>query len=138
MGRKAAGYMRHKKWRPGLELIRQAKDLDPENTMLSLWEHFGEGILKEVPYADAAQKIMDLEIDLRKDRAEALYRAGWLWRLAGKEKQALRCFTDAVAKMPSHAEAHTELRVLQKRQSESAEKTESNIPFARFFKKKTP
>lgn len=138
MGRKAAGYMRHKKWRPGLELIRQAKELDPENVMLLLWEHFGEGILKEVPYAEAAQKILELDIEGRKDRAERLYRAGCLWRLAGKEKQALRCFMDAVAALPSHAEAQTELRVLQKRQAETAEKVESNIPFARFFKKKTP
>lgn len=138
MGRKASGYMRHKKWQPGLELVRQAIELDPENTMLRLWECFGKGVLKEVSYEQAAQEILDLEIDNRKDRAEALYRAGCLWRLAGKEKQALRCFTDAVAKMPSHNEAQTELRVLQKRHSENAEKAESNIPFARFFKKKTP
>ena len=138
MGRKAAGYMRHKKWRPGLELIRQARELDPENVMLCLWENFGEGILKEVPYAVAAQKILELEIDGKKERAETLYRAGCLWRLAGKEKRALRCFMDAVAAQPSHSEAQTELRVLQKRQAEISEKTESNIPFARFFKKKSP
>ena len=136
MGRKAAGFMRHRKWQPALELIRQAKALDPENVMLTLWERFTEGILKEVPYEKAAKFIEDLQPEGKKNQAERLYRSGWLWKLAGKEKQAMRCFKAALDVVPSHMEAQSELRVLQKRHPGTSDKPESNIPFARFFKKK--
>jgi len=136
MGRKAAGFMRFRKWEPARELLKQAQALDPENVMLTLREHFCAGILHEVPFARAAKAVEALEPTGKADQAERLYRAGWLWRLAHKDKKALRCFLDTLQVDPNNVEAKREVRILQKRMGEGAEKREKSIPFGRFFKKK--
>jgi len=136
MGRKASGFMRHRRWQPALELLRQAQALDPENVMLGLWQVFCQGILQEVPYAQAAKSIEEMQPAGKKNQAERLYRAGWLWKLGGQEKRAMGSFQETLKVEAGHLEAQRELRVLQKRLVAPEEKSETSIPFARFFKKK--
>jgi|GEM_PF-2329448 len=136
MGRKAAGFMRYRKWVPARELLKQAQSLDPENIMLVLWENFCAGILQEIPYAEAAQVIEGLEPEGKTGQAERLYRSGWLWKLAGNEKRALHRFKETVQIDPSNVDAKREVRLLEKRRGESEEKPDSNIPFGRFFRRK--
>ena len=128
--------MRFRKWEPAKELLRQAQALDPENVMLTLHERFCSGILHEVPFAQAAKDIEALEPKGKANQAERLYRAGWLWKLAGKEKKAFRCFQETLSVDPNNVDAKREVRLLQKRMGEGSEKRELNIPFGRFFKKK--
>ena len=136
MGRKASGFMRYRKWVPARELLKQAQGLDPENIMLVLWERFCAGILQEIPYAEAAKVIEDLEPEGKVGQAERLYRSGWLWKLAGQDKKALVRFKETVQIDPSNVDAQREVRLLEKRRGESEEKADSNIPFGRFFRRK--
>jgi hypothetical protein len=136
MGKRASSFMRHRKWEPAQKLLRTAQGLDPENVMLRLREHFCAGILHEVPFAQAAKAIEALEPTGKAGQAERLYRAGWLWKLAGKEKRAFLRFRETLEVDPKNLDAQREVRLLQKRLVESAEKSETTIPFGRFFKKK--
>ena len=72
----------------------------------------------------------------KKGRTERLYRAGWLWRLEGKNDKALRCFQDALKLEPGHLEAQRGQRMMEKQLDQKSGKSERTLPFARFFKKK--
>jgi tetratricopeptide (TPR) repeat protein len=135
-GRKAEGLMRHRKWQAAQESLAQALAFDPENQLMVLRKHFCSGLLKEVPFVQAATAVEAIEVNGKKAQAERLYRAGWLWRLGDKNAKALRCLENALGLEPGHLEVKSELRMLKKRMGENEEKSERTLPFARFFKKK--
>jgi tetratricopeptide (TPR) repeat protein len=135
-GRKAEALMRHRKWQAAQESLAQALAFDPENQLMVLRKHFCSGLLKEVPFVQAATAVEAIEVNGKKAQAERLYRAGWLWRLGDKNAKALRCLENALGLEPGHLEVKSELRMLKKRMGENEEKSERTLPFARFFKKK--
>lgn len=135
-GRQAEALMRHRKWKPAQASLNEALEHDPENHLMTLRAHFCSGLLKELPYSEAAAAVEDVNVDGNKGRTERLYRAGWLWRLAENDDKALRCFREALTLEPGHIEAQRGQRMIEKRLSKNTGKPERTLPFARFFKKK--
>lgn len=135
-GRKAEALMRHRKWKPAQALLNEALAHDPENHLMTLRAHFCSGLLKKVPYSEAAKAIEGVNVDGKKGRTERVYRMAWLWRLAGNEDKALSYFKDTLTLEPGHLEAQRGQRMMEKRVGEKTGKPERGLPFARFFKKK--
>jgi tetratricopeptide (TPR) repeat protein len=137
--RTAEARMRHGKWGEAREFILQAIEQVPEDTSYQIIEIFCRGVMKSITYVEAAALIEALETDTARQHAEKYFRSGWLYKLSGNTKKARDRFNKALAHDPNHVDSSREFRMLGKRSADAESKRrkeESQLPFARFFKKK--
>lgn len=116
--RKAQGLEQLKRWDEALDVIREARDIDPNAVLVQVYEAFYAGITKQTDLLAAVQKIDALDLSESVGaRVEATYRAGWLLRMAGKKNDALARFATVLQASPDHLGAQRESRMLKRKQS---------------------
>jgi hypothetical protein len=137
--RSAEARMRHGKWDEARQLILLAMEQVPEDKRCQILEIFCRGVMKDIPYAEAATSIEEVETESARQHAEKFYRSGWLYKLGGNNKNARDRFSKSLIHDPNHVDSSRELRMLEKRSEAAAStrrKQETRLPFSRFFNKK--
>lgn len=104
--------------------LRHASQLEPANVdygaMLG-WAVFCAATDK-VTAAPEARKALERAIQKSAKPLHARFLLGRVERMVGRDKEALRHFEEVVEQMPNHAEAASEIRVIQARLASAARK----------------
>ncbi|MBD3271955.1 MAG: tetratricopeptide repeat protein, partial [Elusimicrobia bacterium] len=93
-------YIQKGNTKKALELLQQAKEIEPDDTQIRLFIAYG---LRELGMDDDARTELEEILALDQDNSEALFQLGTMYEQAGAFHQAIPYFTHLLKRKPDHA-----------------------------------